>query len=68
MPRVLQADQLVVRVVTSMDYVVRALHGDGGDTEFGAPLANVHASYCRTIPLFSIPSSAAIEISMTSVK
>ncbi len=61
-------DQLVVRVVTSMDYVVRALHGDGADTDFGTQLAVVHASYSRLIPLFSIPTSALIEISTSFVR
>jgi hypothetical protein len=51
-----------------MDYLVRALHGDGADTDFGTQLAVVHASYSRLIPLFSIPTSALIEVSTSFVR
>jgi hypothetical protein len=51
-----------------MDYVVRSLRGDGDDGDFGAPLATVHASYCRVIPLFATPCSAVIEISTKQLR
>ena len=51
-----------------MDYVVRSLVGEGEEGDFGAPLATVHASYCRVIPLFATPCSAVIEISTKCMK